>query len=193
MNCISCGNNIDSRRKKYCDDCRDTSAPWRVDAVAVSRALADLDMLLPVDIRRSSGRRIRGRYHGTVLLNDNDRVVACHRITVSARMHPADASRTIWHELTHASQYERDPDYARKYALYPYDNNPFETEAKANERYHDTMYPLALANRRANMRHINHPRVAAVVDGQIIDGVHADASRRFNLNRIRDAEVALGR
>jgi hypothetical protein len=193
-NCIECGT-ATPPRNKYCDDCRDTAAPWRVDPAAVSRALADLGVVAPVDIRRSSGRNTKGRYHGMSLLaDDNNDLVLCHRITVAARLHPADASRTIWHELTHASQFECDvAGYNAKYKQYAYTSNPYELEAKANERYHDTKFSLTLVNKRANMRPTNHPRVAAVVDGNIVDGVYADRYRQYNLNRIRDAEAALGR
>lgn len=68
-----------------------------------------------------------------------------HKIKVSlsqCRSYKA-IGRSLWHELTHAAQRERFADhhaYQRAYDRYPhYPSNPYELEARSNERNHDTM------------------------------------------------------
>lgn len=222
MTCISCGSSIDGRRK-YCDDCRDTSAPWRVDTDNLARACDHLGVTVRVNIRRTATRRLLGRYHGIKVPDDAPRdpavidtmteeqidALMTHYITASARLTPEAASRTLWHELTHAAQYERDPNYyveqyakelreARRLA----DNGipfnrayrmiSFEIEAKANEDLHYTMFSLTKANRRANMPALKQPhdRISHVVNGQIIEGVNAEATERGARRAIEFAKTA---
>jgi hypothetical protein len=108
------------RPRKYCDDCkacrasRDTSSVWRVDLDAVDAARLHMGISLPVYVRRTRGKRLQGRYHGIVdagmvARSARDRFGhEAHYVTVSASLHPTKASRTIYHELAHARQRERD-------------------------------------------------------------------------------------
>lgn len=222
-NCISCGSPAHGRRK-YCDDCRDTRAPWRVDDDNLLAACDHLGLSVSVDIRRTATRKLLGRYHGIKIPDDAPRdpdVVAQmsddeinalmrHRITISARLTPEAASRTLWHELTHASQYERDPEYyVQQYAKelreakalaatgMPYNKAyrmiSFEIEAKANEELHYTLFPLTLANRRANMPPLKspHARISHVVNGKIVDGQYADLTEQHALRSIATAKQML--
>lgn len=222
MTCISCGSAVEGRRK-YCDDCRDTSAPWRVDPDGLARACEHLNITVRVDIRRTATRKLLGRYHGVKIPDDAPRdhavidqmtdeeldALMSHYITVSARLTPEAASRTLWHELTHAAQYERDPNYyveqytkelqeAKRLANngFPYNRAyrmiSFEIEAKANEELHYTLCSLTKANRRANMPALKQPhdRVSHVVNGQIIDGINAEATERGARRAIEFAKTA---
>lgn len=205
MTCVSCGSTIDAR-KKYCDDCRDTSAPWRVNDQTLSDACAFLGITIPVVIRRSATRKLLGRYHGIKLrdnhpttideiesLSDDDlNNFMYHYITVSARLTADQASRVLWHELTHAYQYESIPDYRDQYEREMaqakvaaarsgvpiskvYKMISFEQQAIANETNHDSMFGLTLQNLRANMPDLKSPhhRIQRVVDGNIVFGPNA--------------------
>lgn len=218
--CTNCDTVI-SGRSKYCDDCRDTSAPWRPNDASIQFGANYLGIDVPVLIRRSATRKLLGRYHGIKLtrdairdielvttMTDNDlNAMMYHYITVSARLTPEAASRVLWHELTHAAQYERDPKhYASKYAEelrhakriaaqtgIPFERLyrviSFEIEAKANEDNHYKVCSLTLANLRANMPSLKRPhsRIEKVVNGKIIDGSHA---KRFENNAKKNILVA---
>jgi hypothetical protein len=224
-NCSHCGTAITGTGYKYCDDCRDTSAPWRPSIDNIALAAQHLGIAVPVEVRRSATRKLLGRYHGIRLHDDAPRdpdVIATmsddylntlmhHHITVSARLTPEAASRVIWHEMTHAAQYERDPDYyvsqyaaelrdAKRLAALtgqPFDRFyrmiSFEIEAKANEGNHYKLYPLSLANNRANMPALKRPhsRIHRVVNGKIIDGTHADTFEKNALKNISTAKTML--
>jgi hypothetical protein len=61
---------------------------------------------------------------------------------VSKNLTAENASRTIWHELTHAAQTEADPlrfhtRYREESARVGYRQNRFEIEARENEAFHD--------------------------------------------------------
>lgn len=199
------------RRSRFCPDCRDTAAPWRVDDAALARACAHLGFTTPVRVRRMTGRALRGRYHGARLTPDAPRDMAIvermtdaelnacmyHSITIAARLTPTMASRTLWHELTHAAQYERDPDrYVAEYRreqrearlasrrtgapyAHTYRLISFETEATANELLHDELFALTLTNRRCTLAPVpDHPFVVAAEDGRLIlSRRHADHER----------------
>lgn len=176
-NCVSCGAAVGSRFK-YCDDCRDT-AMWRPNYDGIEVATKRLNISVPVVIRRVSTNRLLGRYHGIKLRDDHptdmDVIMEMsddelqqymyHFVTVSSRLTPERASRVLWHELTHASQFENVEDYTALYneeyacvkeaaaeigvpLAAAYKLISFEIEAAKNERRH-TKTPLALANRRA--------------------------------------------
>jgi hypothetical protein len=205
----------------HCPDCRDTAAPWRVDEAALARACAHLGIDVQVRVRRMHGRRLRGRYHGIRLAPDaptdpavieamtDDELAAQihHRITVATRLTPSVASRVLWHELTHAAQYERDPDgyvegYARERDLVrahcartgepwgvAYKRISYETEATANEGLHDDLHPLTLPNRRCTLRRLpDHPFVVGTTSGRLELGrlaANADARQRTAIREAR--------
>lgn len=66
-----------------------------------------------------------------------------HQIMIKTYLTPLEASKVLWHELTHAAQAERlgVNEFARQYRMYSgtgsfgaaYRNNPFEVEARKNE------------------------------------------------------------
>lgn len=205
MTCISCGTAVAARRK-YCDDCRDTSAPWRVNDENLDKARTHLGIGAPVVVRRSATRKLLGRYHGVKLLDghptDLDEIMSMtdeelnnfmyHYITVAARLTVEQASRVIWHELTHAMQYQNIPDYTERYARelrdakraaarsglplsHVYRMISFEREASANELNHNKLFSLTLANRRANMPDLKRPhqRIERVVNGKVVLGPNA--------------------
>lgn len=223
-NCPSCGTAI-AGRVKYCDDCRDTAAPWRVNHDNIDIACDYLDIDVPVYIRRAATRELLGRYHG-IKLRDNaprDMEVVSqmtddelnsfmyHKITISTRLTPEAASRALWHELTHAAQYQRDPDYyVEQYAkelkqaraiaasgVMPFTKAyrliSFEIEAKANEELHYTMCSLTLANKRANMPALKRPhnRIDSVVNGAITPGDRAELFERLAKQSIETAKTML--
>lgn len=72
---------------------------FRIDQLALDEAIEFLGLKLPVDIR-FNGRagRVRGNYR---------RDHSGHRIMLKSYLEPAQASRTLWHELAHAMQSER--------------------------------------------------------------------------------------
>ena len=203
--CPSCSATFEAHgRMIHCGDCRDTGAPWRPDERNILIAAEHLGISVGIVVRRSATRRLLGRYHGIKLTRDAIRdaaVVATmrdedvdkmmfHYITVSARLTPDAASRVLWHEITHAAQYERDPEhYTTRYAKelrdakriaartgIPFERLyrmiSFEVEAKANEDNHHSVCALTLANRRASMPALKkpHSRVARVVNGRIVSG-----------------------
>ena len=212
--CPHCNAKFDGdKRSTHCHDCRDTSAPWRVDEDALERARILLGMVVPARVRRMKGKALRGRYRGiklapeaprdpnVIAATDDDALNALmyHNITVAVRLTPEAASRTIWHEMTHAAQYERDPDayvegYKRENAMAKaiaartgthlsrvYQHISFETEAKANESLHYTRFPLAVANKRCELPHqAGHPFVVAAHRGHLVLGPrHAEYERRI--------------
>lgn len=205
MTCKSCGA-ATTGRKHYCDDCRDTKAPWRPHSVNIQRAADHLGITIPIVVRRSATRKLLGRYHGIKLRDghptDVDTVLAMsdeelnnymfHYITIAARLTVDQASRAIWHELTHAAQYQNIPDYRERYARelrdakraaartgLPLSNVyrmiSFEREASANELNHEKLFSLALANSRANMPDLKRPhqRIERVVNGNVVLGPNA--------------------
>lgn len=132
-------------------------ARWRVDDDALERACTVLGVRRPVTVLATSQRHTSGRYLGMR--------GGRHRITLRARLTVVEASRTLWHELTHALQRERYScdflyfcDYSRElsrprslgraHTVDPlYDLSPFEVEAEANVRLHEEM-PLTVRRGR---------------------------------------------
>ena len=224
--CSFCGDATDGRRK-YCEDCRDTRAPWRVHNRNLELACELFNLSTAVVVKRTATRQLLGRYHGIKLPDDaptdfevvlqmsEEEVTRItsrmrHLITASARMTAVAASRTIWHELTHAMQYEKDPRYyTEQYAkeltvakrlvangipyAQAYRMISFEIEAKANEDLHYTRFPLAVANKRVNMPVLKSPhmRISHVVDGHIVDGDKAEQIERNSLRAIQTAKIML--
>ena len=205
----------------HCPDCRDTAAPWRVDEAALARACAHLGIDVEVRVRRMHGRGLRGRYHGirlapeapldpaviATMTDDELAALMHHHITIAVRLTPEDASRVLWHELTHAAQYEHDSDayiegYARERAAIraecaitgepwgtAYRRISYEVEATANEGLHDDLHPLTLANRRCTLKRIpDHPFVVSATNGRLELGrlqAHGERRRREGIREAR--------
>ena len=173
--CKDCGATIPptgqrGRPRQWCEDCRPMRAQtgrahgWEVDRVALAKACDYLGLTLPVYVKRSNGRRRLGAYHGRsigALIHRNlIPTQSYHRITVAAVNSPEDASRTLWHELTHAAQAERDQSHGKRYRKWMryhranmdgsakaharYMRNPWEVEARYAERLHDEIGPLVV-------------------------------------------------
>lgn len=79
-----------------------SQATWRKREGAIREAIASLDITRPVTIKltgHAGGRR--GGYRPT---NDG----TGHHITIKNYLDPDRAGRTLWHELAHAMQFERE-------------------------------------------------------------------------------------
>ena len=170
--CKDCGDPLyrtgkRGRARQWCGKCRPEQVqqgrrmPWEVDRAAVRRACNLLGITGQVYVKRSPGKTLRGRYHGKVLGSELHRLldpnVKYHYITIAAAASSAAASRTLWHELTHAAQSERDPQMQTKYgriarrtgavggtdsAHDAYLAIPYEIEARKNSALHDTAHAL---------------------------------------------------
>lgn len=173
--CEGCGDRLyrtgeRGRPRKYCEHCKPVQVQrgrpmaWEVDRVALAKACQALGITAPVHVKRSPGRSLNGAYHGkrlgALVHRHCEPTTAYHCITVSAVLHPNDASRTLWHELTHAAQAERDPDFHKKYAAAEklqrcktkkgeahrrYQALPWEVEARSNSGLHDEIGALTVA------------------------------------------------
>lgn len=201
-------------------------APWRISDENIATACEALGITMPVYVKRSKGHNLLGAYKG---IKSNRLAVPAkgdptrllhgvhaslpedwegHVITVSARLTDEQASRTIWHELTHAAQAERDPLFRKKYgremkkakcksavwgsakAHARYEAIPYEVEARKNEGCHDTICALALPNKVAKMREWErHSRIVVVANGgTAYEWTDADsgAFTRGGLDRLTD-------
>jgi hypothetical protein len=167
--CKDCGDPLyptgeRGRRREWCVKCRPVQVqqgrrmPWEVDRAAVKRASTELGVTHPVYVKRSPGKNVKGRYHGLVKGSELHRLcepdTLYHYVTIAAKASADDASRTLWHELTHAAQAERDAQFHRKYARIArmtgangsgsdsahaaYLSIPYEIEARKNSGMHDT-------------------------------------------------------
>ncbi|MGI9116947.1 MAG: hypothetical protein ACR2JV_04860 [Gaiellales bacterium] len=222
MLCLQCGEaHGGPPRMRYCEDCRDTAAPWRPDPWAIARAGAVLGISRPVRVIRVGDDRWdvddehrvtrRGAYAGFLLVDDDDprahtlrptedelpRCVA-HVIVMPPRLTADDASFVLWHELAHAMQHDQDPFHAdERYRaewerveaertrrglthLEAHRLHAMEIEAHAIEHELGPTITLTRANRRAALPHLDppHETVAAVIDGRVIPGEHAERGRR---------------
>lgn len=149
-----------ARKKRTCE--RPANKPWRHNDRAIRDAIEFLGITLPVRIKptnvaggrlgahtlrpvgpgvRRQGSRVHGIEHATGLV---------HHITVKSWQDAEQASRTLWHELTHAMQAERElaklPDpndlrtalrtWGRAYRDgRSYDRKPIEREAREYEEF----------------------------------------------------------
>lgn len=178
--------------KTYCENCSDSSAPWRPHEDNIVAASELLGLSIPVKIVRNESCLVAGTYQG---LSDNK-----HLVIVSKRLPVDVASQTLWHELTHASQNERENNFMSRYKSLresgEYRELIWEQEAKANEDYHDTQFPLALANNRVTMLHA-HGQKSFVVhsfNGKPVYDEHMVQGYRVNnRKRINHAKSVLGR
>lgn len=101
---------------------------WEVDPLALKAACDLLDVAQPVNVQVTSRYRSTGGHRS---------VCGTHIIRLSTYMDAAEASRTLWHELAHASQEERFPSraqfrvaYDEESAVRGYSANVFEIEAR---------------------------------------------------------------
>lgn len=107
---------------------------WAIDVHAVERACETLGLQRRVVIDVTNGRRYAGLYKGVHQ--------GAHRISLAGWQAPTSASRTLWHELTHAMQRERgtlthNPARSRSSAVYR--AHPNEVEAERNEAMHEQL------------------------------------------------------
>jgi hypothetical protein len=163
---------------------------WEVDRALLRDACERLVVRYNVIVTPAKlPDRVKGRYCGF----DYVRKVLGHDIRISRYLSPEDASRCLWHELTHVSQFEDSPStfydeyerYDRKYkqllasgvaSADAYLSNPFEAAAKANERLHDEVGSLMLT--KAGVDHI--------------DTFEAQLKRAANLSHIQKAADMIG-
>lgn len=174
----------------YCPACKPAAAgakngstrPWRVDDDGISAVSEHLGLTLPVYIRGSKGVSRLGGYHGVrfgfEIHKSLESIQRYHYITVSSRQTPDQASRAICHEMTHAMQYERDPEnFFKNYkketvarrcrasnrtsaAHARYEAIPYEVEARKNENLHLMVATCAAANVGWSMREWSrNPRI----------------------------------
>jgi hypothetical protein len=116
---------------------------WKLDREALGRAIEHLGITDRVEVRYRYSRERRGRCRSWRGL---------HRIVVCPSQSTEEASRTLWHELQHAADYERQyrelgPAAALasdKERELPYACRPSEIRARRAEGYHDTVGPLAV-------------------------------------------------
>ena len=144
---------------------------WKVDREAVKIACELLEVKVRVEIRPAALEPgVKGRFVEPDVFDE--RRNPPYVILVSEELAPEDASRTLWHELVHASQRSRmgsgywgDYDeHARRVEARLANgapvaptrlSNPWECEAKAAERFHDELGPLIVP--KANVRHVDTP------------------------------------
>lgn len=115
---------------------------WEFDLAAIGRACDELGVYGDVEV--GCAEYARGRWGG---MYSNERGV--HRVRVGRRQSASEASRTLWHELTHAAQWERGEREStqavfRDQGSAAYADHPKEVEARANEQRADDC-PLVVA------------------------------------------------
>jgi hypothetical protein len=121
----------------------------RVDQEALAQAVELLGLKLPVRIGYKGGRPGVGS-HGSHIVT---RGAAAHKIVLATGQDAESMSRALWHELTHASQYEWiieqvGGDMDRAFRIWGrtrhgrYEDRTIEREARAGEARHEE---LALA------------------------------------------------
>ena len=122
-----------------------------------------------------------------------------HLITIAARICETMASETIWHELTHARQSEKDEDFRSNYNAsvrsVGYRKSLYEREAKANEEYHYTKFSLTLENNRACLPVSNNVNslVTHAIDGDVYYSARYYKYMSANELAISKAKASLGR
>ncbi len=131
---------------------------YRLDQRAINEAIDYLGLKLPVRVRFSSrAGSVRGNYRlGRSMAGPN-----FHNIMLKTYIGAEQASKTLWHELTHAMQAEREILAAGQALTDPagkltwqhadargrgrsYKNKPIEVEAREGEAMHEAC-PLAVA------------------------------------------------
>lgn len=125
---------------------------WDVDPDALRKARRELGIRHEVSVKSHFQKHTDGTYGGLYPTKPYRKRDRKHRITIATNLAPEDASETLWHELTHASQRERYKSNGAWNVAYEdameeatgerhlpkgdkrYKDNPFEVEAKQNER-----------------------------------------------------------
>lgn len=149
---------------------RPANKAWRKDERAIREAIEFFGLTLPVEIKLTSHAGGRFGAHSLMPVGGRVRIVGnrvhnistatgiVHRITLKSWRSAEEASRTLWHELTHAMQAERalaklTAPYTAHEALQAwgscadlgkgvkYDRKPVEVEAREYESFHDE-HPL---------------------------------------------------
>lgn len=121
---------------------RTNHAPaWEFDIDAMRRACVHLGVTRPVEVGCANYHR--GRWGGMHSLEHG-----IHRVRVAYWLPAGAASRTAWHELSHAAQSDRGipsgtAQLRRELGDDAYTADPREVEAREAEQLHDTMFPLA--------------------------------------------------
>lgn len=132
-----------------------TGPRWKLAHRAVREAQEFLGLTLPVTIKATGHKGGRYGCH-SLRIGSNGRPY--HHITVKNWLDPAEAGRTLWHELTHAMQAERaalaagasaPSDWLAAWRTAPermgaYRSRPIEVEARSFEAFNDEQ-PLAVA------------------------------------------------
>lgn len=140
---------------------------WRIDPDALDAAKDFFGLKLPVYVRRSAGYRTQGTHR----LMPGWRAPAgvsgstssyYHHLTITGKSSADDASRTIWHELTHCWQAERAMAEARERGAsvaeqarawstadersraIPYSDRPCEVEARSYEDFASEIAPAVV-------------------------------------------------
>lgn len=110
-----------------------TGGGFQIDARALKQAIALLGLKVPVKVRQHS--RV-GNTHGNYRFRASTAAKPQHHdIMLKSYLTPAEASHTLWHELTHALQAERCGSLlgwaaeSRKQRSYSYHFRPVEIEA----------------------------------------------------------------
>jgi hypothetical protein len=120
-----------------------SGAQWSLDLAALAEAIAFLGLTLPVQIKQTGHR---GGRRGAYSFRTKG-VLRYHHITVKNWLDPAQACRTLWHELAHAMQAERHNDPFKPFVVVQqawadsperrgsYRFRPIEVEARSYEDY----------------------------------------------------------
>lgn len=113
----------------------------KLQAGAVLKAVKHFGLTKPVVIRWANGTYRAGSYR----YRNGE-----HHITLSTYYTGADVSRYLWHELTHAKQYEAAAakgksysDFHAEQARYPYSVRPIEVQARKYAEHYHAQLPLA--------------------------------------------------
>jgi hypothetical protein len=149
--------------------------PWHIDPDALAEAKAYFGLTLPVEIRLNGRESSTSAYYrltpkggrchrkGSRIANIETATRLVHEIVLKSFLGPERAGESLWHELTHAAQAERQiaaaglgPDasaedrwrarqdaHARENKGIGYERKPCEREARENERLNDAC-PLAV-------------------------------------------------
>ena len=142
---------------------------WSIDADAVAEAVAFFGLTLPIKFELSARTSTTLGQHMLTPVGGGVRVSAGkiynldtatgweHRVMLRSWLSPEDASRTLWHELTHAMQAERALSkvhasatireqyhawrfsWDRAHGRTAYTDKPVEREARAHEAYAEAL------------------------------------------------------
>lgn len=127
---------------------------WSFDLRAIQAAFeAMTSTALPAGLKFEYGRRgarRRGCFEWGCSGSGADACLHSLAVRVRRDLSPAQANRTLWHELAHVAQYVRCPDdatylrehYAERRARYGYRNRPCEREAREWEHLAETDWLL---------------------------------------------------